>query len=343
MKRYCLVRAIALAVFSTLFFFVLSASPCAAFDLPNLPEPTMHLLFEDTFTVRPGYNFPERGLTTNANGNPDINDEFRFGGTIGRLWEPWKWDSDTNEYWAGGVYKVAIGNLGTSWLNADGYDDQLKLCSTNSTIGLTINSNFNMDYQYRIELDVLPLQGRVEGSSAWAGVLFGHTDPMQPTSLAFDNNGIANEGLGFYIDNNGVWNIYENGLSLDSGIAEIPPSTYNRWYDLAVDYWVYAFDGESEVFADFYLDEELIASVVTGSGFWDNYITLMAHSTSVAEGGCNYSGVDNVRVYAYRDRVFPFIRLGGGGEDVPEPASVCLAGLAMFGTPFLVWGRRKQC
>ena len=266
----------------------------------------IHLAFSDNFNVKSNSNTV----------NPGANDQpHRQDGLFAPL-----------NYTERGGTPVNFTQLGHA------HDPSALLLVTNSgfsTTSVSPNHNFKDNLgadgaHYVLQFQVNPANTATAGTldaSWWSAVVFGASSQTASVNTS--------DGVGMLIRRNGGYQIFDgtsgNGVVKQGDLGTDFGITEGGYYDVRINYFVPAFDDASRVGVAIFVDENLISSFWTGSGFANNYIDLVGHGPISGGGAYVYHDFDNFSLYT---------------TAVPEPATMALLSLATAGLGGYVRRRR---
>ena len=191
------------------------------------------------------------------------------------------------------------------------YPQALRLAASNPGTGLISVSpdvnftSFSGAQHFMLEYDLKPTE--IGSLSSWSAVVVGASSQTASVNTS--------DGIGFLIRGSGGYQIFDGtdgaNDSKQSGTLASPLDP-EGWYDVRINYYAPAFDDVSRGGVSIFVDDTLIYSAVTDSGFLNNYLVFLGE----AEGGLGLTsyGIDNIRLWA----------------AVPEPSAALLFGFGML-------------
>lgn len=124
---------------------------------------------------------------------------------------------------------------------------------------------------YDISFQVAPQFDEGTSSSNWAAIIFGVSESKRTANV----NG--SDGVGILFRRNGGVEIWDKGSKITTNNVF---TLDNDWANVRVVYFVPDFNGSSPVEVSLYINDKLISSFQTATGFIDNFIQFEGYSNS---------------------------------------------------------------
>ncbi|MDZ7616954.1 MAG: PEP-CTERM sorting domain-containing protein, partial [Patescibacteria group bacterium] len=167
-----------------------------------------------------------------------------------------------------------------------------------------------------LEYSVKPTD--LAGNVSWAAAVVGSSSQIAGVN--------SSDGIGLLVRQTGGYQIFDGtsgtNVSKQSGTLATPLDP-DGWYDVRINYFVPEFDDVTRGGVSIFVDDALIYSAATDSGFANNYLVFMGYSEGTS-GTIAAHGFDNIRFWT---------------TAIPEPSTAVLLALGLGLLP-LRRGRR---
>ncbi len=160
----------------------------------------------------------------------------------------------------------------------------------------------------------------ITGSTNWSAVVFGSLETDYTRNVSQSN------GVGILFRNNGGVQVFDkNNAILNFGAGTFTMDE-DGWADVFIQYMVKDFDGTTSVDVSLYINDVLLTSFTTDTGFSANYLSFLSFAPN-SNTMYAYSYFDNIALYS--------TAIPEPATWIPEPATWITLLLGLFGLYFI--------